>query len=122
MASTDTPLRWPYYPWVPREGAKGKTLASPVAIIGGGVGGLSLALSLQRAGLPFVIFERDPCSGARSSGYGMTMQACSALRDLGILDRVREQDTQSTEHWTFTPQGHVLGYLGNGLVGGDTGV
>jgi len=63
------------------------------------------------------VFERDAGSGARSSGYGMTMQACSALRDLGVLDEVKAQDTPSTEHWTFSPEGHVLGYFGNGLQG-----
>lgn len=47
------------------------------------------------------------------------MQACGALRDLGILEAVRaaDADAASTEHWTFSPRGDVLGYFGNGVRG-----
>jgi 2-polyprenyl-6-methoxyphenol hydroxylase-like FAD-dependent oxidoreductase len=86
-----------------------------VAIIGGGVGGLSVALSLQRAGLPFAVFERDSEHAARW-GYGMTLQAKAALRDLGVLAPVEALAEQcvSNEHWTFDASGAILGYFGRG--------
>lgn len=39
-----------------------------VGIIGGGVGGMALALALRRRGVPCRVFEKDPCAHARSQG------------------------------------------------------
>ena len=46
-----------------------------VAIIGAGIGGLCLAQSLQRAGIEFRIFERDPSPSARRQGYRLHLDA-----------------------------------------------
>lgn len=46
----------------------------PVAIIGGGIGGVALALSLLRRGLGVRVFEKDLSLGARRQGYALTMQ------------------------------------------------
>ncbi|OHX14079.1 FAD-dependent oxidoreductase [Chromobacterium sphagni] len=40
-----------------------------VAIIGAGIGGLSLAQSLKRLGVPFTVFEKDPALDSRTQGY-----------------------------------------------------
>ena len=115
-AAAPAPLgQWPYYPHPPRSGLRGRTLPAPVAIIGGGVGGLATALALQRAGLPFAVFERDSENAARW-GYGMTLQATAALRDLGVLPAVLAKASQcvSNEHWCFDAEGAILGYFGRG--------
>ena len=49
----------------------------PVAIVGGGLGGCALALSLQRKGIPYVMYEKDPHFTSRKQGYALTlMQVC----------------------------------------------
>ena len=58
-----------------------------VAIVGGGIGGLALALG--RVGVRSVVFEKDGSFGARSQGYGLTMQqGMRTIRRLGIGDAV----------------------------------
>ena len=113
-------MSWPHYPHAPLSGPNLRSHGPhPFAIIGAGIGGLSAAVSLHRAGHPVAVFERDPGPDARRQGYGLTMQACGALRDLGVLEAVRaaDADAASTEHWTFSPRGDVLGYFGSGLRG-----
>jgi salicylate hydroxylase len=53
-----------------------------VAIVGGGIGGLTAALSLQRAGLRVSVFERT--TEMREAGAGLIVSA-SALRGLDFL-------------------------------------
>lgn len=49
----------------------------PVAIVGGGLGGCALALSLQRKGIPYVMYEKDPHFTSRKQGYALTLMQVS---------------------------------------------
>lgn len=42
--------------------------------MGGGIGGLALAIALLKEGIECEVFERDKSFGERSQGYGLTMQ------------------------------------------------
>ena len=66
-------------------------LAGKVLIVGGGIAGMSAAISLQRAGVPVEIAEADPLW--RSSGAGLTINSPSlrAFATLGILERVKRE-------------------------------
>jgi salicylate hydroxylase len=58
-----------------------------VAIVGGGIGGMALAVALQHRGIRFTIFEKDLEFNERRQGYGLTMQrysGASALKQLGL--------------------------------------
>ena len=58
--------------------AKDKDLTVlPVAIVGGGLGGCALALSLQRKGIPYVMYEKDPHFTSRKQGYALTLMQVS---------------------------------------------
>ncbi|MEO7978106.1 NAD(P)/FAD-dependent oxidoreductase [Flavobacterium sp.] len=82
-----------------------------VAIIGGGIGGMALAVACLHRGIPFTLYERDKDFNARSQGYGLTLQQASkAIRGLGIL--TLEKGVISTRHLVHTPEGKVIGEWG----------
>ncbi|KAJ2995435.1 hypothetical protein NUW58_g1270 [Xylaria curta] len=51
-------------------------LQKPVLIIGAGVVGLTLAHGLKKAGISFIIFERDTHISARDQGWAITLHWC----------------------------------------------
>jgi len=83
-----------------------------VAIIGGGIGGVALAVACLHRGIPFSIYERDSGFEARSQGYGLTLQQASkAIEGLGIFSL--EKGVISTRHVVHTTEGKVIGEWGN---------
>lgn len=85
-----------------------------VCIIGGGLAGLSCALSLQAVGIQCKVFERDESMTHRKQGYGLTLtnSRTGALAQLGVLDECLAQDCASRCHYVFDQQGVILGYFG----------
>ena len=82
-----------------------------VAIIGGGIGGVALAIACMHRGIPFTLYERDSDFDARSQGYGLTLQQASkAIEGLGILSL--EEGVTSTRHVVHTTEGKVIGEWG----------
>ncbi len=82
-----------------------------VAIIGGGIGGVALAVACLHRGIPFTIYERDLSFNARSQGYGLTLQQASkAIEGLGIFSL--ENGVISTRHVVHTTDGKVIGEWG----------
>ncbi len=82
-----------------------------VAIIGGGIGGVALAVACLHRGIPFTLYERDNSFDARSQGYGLTLQqASNAMAQLGISSL--KEGINSTRHLVHTPEGKVIGEWG----------
>jgi len=82
-----------------------------VAIIGGGIGGVALAVACLHRGIPFTLYERDSGFGTRSQGYGLTLQQASkAIEGLGVLSL--EEGVFSTRHVVHTTKGEVIGEWG----------
>lgn len=82
-----------------------------VAIIGGGIGGVALAVGCLHRGIPFTLYERDSNFDARSQGYGLTLQQASkAIEGLGIFSL--EEGVISTRHVVHTTDGKVIGEWG----------
>ena len=82
-----------------------------VAIIGGGIGGVALAVACLHRGIPFTLYERDSDFDARSQGYGLTLQQASkAIEGLGIFSL--EEGVISTRHVVHTTEGKVIGEWG----------
>ena len=82
-----------------------------LAIIGGGIGGVALAVACLHRGIPFTLYERDSGFGARSQGYGLTLQqASSAIDGFGIFSL--EEGVISTRHVVHTTEGKVIGEWG----------
>ncbi len=82
-----------------------------VAIIGGGIGGVALAVACLHRGIPFTLYERDENFAARSQGYGLTLQQASkAIDGFGIFSLYK--GVVSTRHLVHTPDGKVVGEWG----------
>src|SRR5438445_7528680 len=59
-----------------------------IAIVGGGVGGLAAALSLERRGAEVIVCEQSPALNEIGAGLNLSPNALMALRDLGVEDAV----------------------------------
>ena len=82
-----------------------------VAIIGGGIGGVALAVACLHRGIPFTLYERDISFDARSQGYGLTLQQASkAIEGLGIFSL--KEGVVSTRHVVHTTEGKIIGEWG----------
>ncbi|MBU2018240.1 MAG: FAD-dependent monooxygenase [Bacteroidetes bacterium] len=82
-----------------------------VAIIGGGIGGVALAVACLHRGIPFTLYERDSSFNERSQGYGLTLQqARKAIEGLGLF--TLEEGIVSTKHVVHTTDGKVIGEWG----------
>lgn len=82
-----------------------------VAIIGGGIGGVALAVACLHRGIPFTLYERDSHFDARSQGYGLTLQQASkAIEGFGVSSL--KEGVISTRHVVHTTEGKVIGEWG----------
>ena len=82
-----------------------------LAIIGGGIGGVALAVACLHRGIPFTLYERDHSFDQRSQGYGLTLQQASkAMAGLGLQSL--EEGIISTRHVVHNTEGKVLGEWG----------
>ena len=82
-----------------------------IAIIGGGIGGVALAVACLHRGIPFTLYERDANFTDRSQGYGLTLQQASiAMMALGISNL--KDGLISTRHVVHTTEGKIIGEWG----------
>src|SRR5688572_29638183 len=59
-----------------------------IAVIGAGIGGLSAALSLLRAGFDVHVYEQAPTLGEVGAGVQVSPNASRVLHRLGLADRL----------------------------------
>ncbi len=82
-----------------------------LAIIGGGIGGVALAVACLHRAIPFTLYERDSGFDTRSQGYGLTLQQASrAIEGLGLFSL--QEGVISTRHVVHTTEGKVIGDWG----------
>ncbi|WP_275315684.1 FAD-dependent oxidoreductase [Tenacibaculum bernardetii] len=82
-----------------------------LAIIGGGIGGVALAVACLHRQIPFTLYERDDSFNSRSQGYGLTLQqASNAIKGLGIFKL--NEGVVSTKHVVHNSEGKVIGEWG----------
>ena len=89
-----------------------------IAIVGGGIGGLTAALALQRAGFGVTVYEQAPELGEVGAGLSLSPSAAHALRYLGLgaaLDAASYlPEDQAVRHYQdgralqWTNRGHKL--------------
>jgi 2-polyprenyl-6-methoxyphenol hydroxylase-like FAD-dependent oxidoreductase len=88
-----------------------ETVYPKVAIIGGGIGGVALAVACLHRGISFTLFERDESFDSRAQGYGLILQQASkAIQGFGI--KKLKAGIVSTRHLIHSTEGKVLGEWG----------
>src|SRR5436853_3231176 len=82
--------------------------AMDVAIVGGGICGLSLALNLQQRGVPCRVFER--AVEVKELGVGITLlpHAMRELSALGLQDQLMKAGIENLESCFFNRFGQLI--------------
>jgi 2-polyprenyl-6-methoxyphenol hydroxylase-like FAD-dependent oxidoreductase len=70
-------------------------------VIGGGIGGLTTAIALKRAGIDTVVFERTPEFKEAGSGLHLAINAMRGLKELGLAEQVIERCGTPVERMEF---------------------
>lgn len=78
-----------------------ESLEAPVLIAGGGIGGLSLALTLHQIGVPCIVFEAVPQLQPLGVGINLQPNAVRELFDLGLDDRVLDTIGIQAREWAL---------------------
>ena len=77
-------------------------------IIGGGIGGLAVAIALQRIGVRPLVFEQAPQIQEVGAGISLWSNAIKALRQLDVGDQVAAQGTVIGTVKSITLSGQFL--------------
>src|SRR5215510_2099031 len=79
-----------------------------IAIVGGGIGGLTLALALHQRGLDCCVYESAP--EVRELGVGITLlpHAMRELTALGLGDALVSQGSENRESFFFNRFGQLI--------------
>ena len=96
-----------------------------VLIVGGGIGGLAAAVSLQRAGFRVTVFEQAPALAEVGAGISISPNGALAIKALGLSTEfhkiARPADYQVVRQWqtgnalaTATRGNHLMGTYGEG--------
>src|ERR1700749_3786287 len=89
-----------------------------VLIAGGGIGGLTLALSLHQIGVPVRVFESVPQLRPLGVGINVLPHAVRELIDLGLPDRLSESGVRTKELAYFSKHGKPIWSEPRGLEAG----
>lgn len=73
----------------------------PVLIAGGGIGGLSAAIALGRAGLDSTVLERSSFTEESGAGIQLGPNATRLLAKLGVLDAIAPSSFKPEAIWLF---------------------
>ena len=68
-----------------------------MAIIGGGIGGLSAAVALRQRGVRVGVYEQAPALGEIGAGLMVQANSLRVLTRLGVVDRVAQAGERMTE-------------------------
>jgi 2-polyprenyl-6-methoxyphenol hydroxylase-like FAD-dependent oxidoreductase len=80
----------------------------PVLIIGGGIGGLTLALSLHQAGIACRVFEAAPEIKPLGVGVNLLPHGMRELTELGLQERLARIAVETREQLYFNRFGQLI--------------
>ena len=77
-------------------------------IAGGGIGGMTAALALRRAGVDVTVFERAPQFAEVGAGLSLWPNATRVLHSLGVLERVLARGDEVLQFDLQRPDGRPM--------------
>ena len=89
-----------------------------VLVAGGGIAGLTVALSLHQIGVKVRVFESVPELKPIGVGINVLPHACRELIELGLLDRLEETGVRTKELAYFSKHGQQIWSEPRGLEAG----
>ncbi|PSL44833.1 2-polyprenyl-6-methoxyphenol hydroxylase-like FAD-dependent oxidoreductase [Chitinophaga niastensis] len=87
-----------------------------VLIIGGGVGGLALALFLKKAGITCAVYEAYPYKEGAGGGLNIAPNGMNILAALGLADDIIARGSVTLEHCFRSEHGKVLARIPYGNI------
>jgi 2-polyprenyl-6-methoxyphenol hydroxylase-like FAD-dependent oxidoreductase len=91
----------------------------PVLIVGGGIGGMSAAISLRRLGMDVDLIDLDPQWRVYGAGISITGPTLRAFKTLGILDEVMQQAYTGDGIQVCDADGNPAHIVPTPLIGAD---
>jgi len=82
-----------------------------IAILGGGIGGLSAAIALKLSGFNVEVYERHPTTTEIGAGIVCWPNASFVLAQLGLLDHLVQVSASLSKMKRFSADGKTLGTL-----------
>jgi FAD-dependent urate hydroxylase len=79
-----------------------------IAVIGGGIGGLTAAIALARQGMAVEVYEQAPALKEVGAGVGLWPNAMAAFDQIGLADQVAELSAQVDRQGLMRPDGSWL--------------
>src|SRR4051812_8349069 len=79
-----------------------------VIIVGGGIGGLSLALALHEVGVECRVFEAAPDIKPLGVGLNLLPHATAELKKLGLLDEIVTRGVETRDVSLYTAHGQLV--------------
>jgi 2-polyprenyl-6-methoxyphenol hydroxylase-like FAD-dependent oxidoreductase len=77
-------------------------------VVGGGIGGLTTAITLRRAGIDVDVYEQASELREAGAGIGLATNALRALRVLGLADELQAESVAAIQRGLRQPDGKVL--------------
>jgi 2-polyprenyl-6-methoxyphenol hydroxylase-like FAD-dependent oxidoreductase len=83
-------------------------MSQKLIVVGGGIGGLTAALALHRAGIGVTVFERAPAFTEVGAGMSLWPNATRVLQSLGVLEQVVARGEPVTQFNLQRPDGQLI--------------
>ncbi len=87
-----------------------------IAIIGGGIGGLTAAVALARRGLAAKVYEQAPALEEVGAGVGLWPNAMAAFEPIGLSGKVAQLAVTISRQGIKRPDGTWLMYIPEGVM------
>ena len=85
-----------------------RAMGVKIAVIGGGIGGLTAAIALARQGMTVEVYEQAPELKEVGAGVGLWPNAMAAFEQIGLADLVAKLAVQVDRQGLMRPDGSWL--------------